>query len=120
MGSRSPVAIVRVKFNTVHLRMNSWYPLWEEDTRNGAQSCRSFHRHSDHGLHQPGCCDEVHSLEHGEVCSSVCPEVEPARAGLAGACGGVLRDRAGAVYASVLSGGAALSAGRNSVAGESE
>src|ERR1017187_4582476 len=52
--------------NTVHLRMNSWYPLWEEDTRNGAQSCQSFHRHSDHGLHQPGCCDEVHSLEHGE------------------------------------------------------
>src|SRR6202521_6453068 len=90
------------KDNTVHLRENSWYPQWEEDIRNGAHSCRSFHWHPDHGLHQPGCGDEVHSLEHGEVCSSVCPEVEPARASLASACGGVLRDRAGALYASGL------------------
>src|SRR2546427_12862067 len=76
----------RARANTVHLRVNSWYPLWEEDTRKGAHFCRSFYWHPDHGLHQLGCGDEVHSLKHGEVCSSVCPEVEPTRASLASAC----------------------------------
>src|SRR5438552_6869847 len=42
-------------------------------------------------------------------------ECAPARP--AGACGRVLRDRAGAVHAVVVSGSAALSAGRNPVAG---
>src|SRR5947209_19919604 len=44
-------------------------------------------------------------------------ERERAPARPAGTCGRVLRDRAGAVYAVVVSGSAALSAGRNPVAG---
>ncbi len=106
---------MQVNPNTVHLTIYVafCYGLGQEATI-GTYGRRTSRGHTDYGLHQSWCDHQrISSVGHwpgvGEDGHG-----QPSSARSAGAGGGVLRDRAGVVYAVVLSGGVALFAGGQS------
>lgn len=91
----------------------------EQEAIVGAYSCRTSAGSADHGLHQSwdnqqGVSSVGHRAGAGEDGHG-----QPSSARSAGVGGGVLRDCAGAVYAVVLPGSVALSAGGHPVAARS-
>ena len=109
------------KDNTVHLEYLLRYacPWLGREVACGENGCGASEREPDHRLHQPRGAERADPAGGSGRGAAGYGAAECPSAGPAGARGGVLRDRLGAVHAVVVSRGSAVPGGRAAVAGRS-